>query len=317
MNIAVLDVCAIGTDLDWSGLNAIGTAKLYDRTSPDEIADRLKGVDICILNKVRMTADVLEKCPSLRLICIAATGFDNVDTLYCGRHGIAVCNVVGYSTDNVAQLTAAMVLNLACRLPVYTAAVNSGAYSAGNSANMLSPAYREVAGMTWGIAGYGNIGKKVGTIAKALGCRVIVYKRTPIADETCVGIDTLCRESDIISVHLPLNDGTRGLFSRERIGMMKKDCIFVNVARGAVADEKALADAVTAGKIGGIGVDVYSSEPFRADHPFYSLLGRGNVILTPHMAWGSVDARVRLLGEIILNINAFLAGGRRCRVDRV
>ncbi len=173
--------------------------------------------------------------------------------------------------------------------------------------------------MTWGIAGYGNIGRRVGSIASALGCRVIAWRRNPTPEETasglCVGIDELCRESDIISVHLPLNDGTRGLFSRERIAMMKPGAIFINVARGAVADEEALADAVMSGQLGGLGADVYSTEPFREDHPFYAIRDLDNVILTPHMAWGAYESRLRCLDEVVLNINAFLSGERRSRVD--
>lgn len=313
--ISVLDAATLGADLDLSPLSEVGNVTVYQNTSPELIRSRLENADVCVINKVKLGSGNLGGCTRLKLICIAATGFDNVDTAFCREHGIAVCNVVGYSTESVAQLTAGMVLQLANRLPEYTSAVNSGRYSSGVTANILTPVWHEIAGKTWGIAGYGHIGKRVGDIARALGCRVIAYKRTPEEGVECVDIDTLCRESDILSVHLPLNDGTRNLFSGEKIALLRRGCIFVNVARGAVCDEKALAEAVKEGRIGGIGIDVYSREPFPAEHPFTDILGCGNVCLTPHCAWGSYEARVRCLGEMVMNIRAFYAGERRCRVD--
>jgi glycerate dehydrogenase len=222
--------------------------------------------------------------------------------------------VVGYSTQNVAQLTVAMVLSLICNLTEYNRSVADGRYTSGGVANILTPVYHEICGKTWGIVGYGNIGTQVGVVAKALGCRVIVYKRTPIEGEECVDIDTLCRESDIISVHTPLNDGTRGLISRERIAMMKSDAIIINVARGAVCDEEAIADAILENRLGGVGIDVYSKEPFGNDHAMARIAGRDNVILTPHMAWGSYEARVRCCEEIALNIESFIKGEKRNRI---
>ena len=311
--IAVLDAATLGADLDLSPLSGVGCVTVYPNTSPDEVQEKLADTDVCIINKVKLGEKNLAGCSRLKLICIAATGYDNVDTEYCRRAGIAVCNVVGYSTESVAQLTAGMVLYLANRTPDYVAAVKSGSYSSGTTANILTPVYHELCGKTWGIAGYGHIGRRVGEIARAFGCRVIAYRRTP--DPDCTDIDTLCRESDILSVHLPLNDGTRNLFSAEKISMLRSGCIFINVARGAVCDEKALADAVLAGRLGGLGVDVYTKEPFPAGHPYTSLLSLDNVILTPHCAWGSYEARCRCLEEIILNIRAFYSGSSRCRVD--
>jgi glycerate dehydrogenase len=247
-------------------------------------------------------------------VCVTATGFDNIDTEYCKESGIAVCNVVGYSTQNVAQLTLAMVLSLYCHLTEYNRSVADGTYTRGTSANILTPVYHEIFGKTWGVVGYGNIGRQVARVAEALGCRVIVNKRTPTPDAECVDIDTLCKEADIITVHTPLNDESRGLISRERLATMKKDAILVNVARGAVLDEQAVADAIKEGTLGGIGIDVYSKEPFPADHPYASIAGRDNVILTPHMAWGSYEARVRCCEEIALNIDAFIAGEKRNRI---
>jgi glycerate dehydrogenase len=182
-------------------------------------------------------------------------------------------------------------------------------------ANCLTPAYHEIAGKTWGVLGYGNIGGAVGRIASAMGCRVLAYKRTPVEGVECVDLETVCRESDILSIHLPLNDTTRGILDAEHIAMLKTGAIVINVARGAVTDEAALAEALVNGQLGGLGVDVYSTEPFPESHPFYSLRERENVCLTPHMAWGSIEARQRCLGEIVLNMEAFLRGEQRNRLD--
>ena len=314
MKIVFLDASTLGADIDLSLYKKYGELTVYQSTAQEEFADHVADSDVVIINKLKVGRHNLPACPSVKLICVTATGYDNIDTEYCKEQGIAVCNVVGYSTQNVAQLTVAMALSLICHLGEYNRSVADGTYSRGTVANILTPVYHEIYGKTWGIVGYGNIGKQVAAVAKALGCKVIVHKRTEIEGEECVDIDTLCKESDIISVHTPLNDGTRGLISRERIAMMKNDAIFINVARGAVVDETALTDAVLNDKIGGIGVDVYSKEPFPTDHPYASIAGRDNVIFTPHMAWGSYEARVRCCDEIALNIEAFLAGERRNRV---
>ena len=315
MKIAVLDQSTLGDDLDLSPLTDDGNeVKVYRNTSEEQIPEHLQDCDVAVVNKVKLKGDTLCRCSSLKLICVAATGYDNIDIEYCRQNGIAVCNVVGYSTDSVAQLTAAMVLYLADHLPEYTEAVRSGEYTEGGTANILVPVVHELAGKTWGIAGYGNIGRKVGEIARALGCSVIVYKREPVDDAECVTLEELCTRSDIISVHLPLNDGTRGVFSRDMISLFRRNCIFVNVARGAVTDEEALADALEEGRIAGLGVDVYSREPFPESHPFYRIKDRDNVCLTPHMAWGSYEARKRCLADIAESIRSFRAGGRRSRV---
>ena len=247
----------------------------------------------------------------LKLICLAATGYDNVDTEWCRKQGILVCNVVGYSTDSVAQLTVAMALYLVHHLDIYTEYVRNGCYTESGIANRLSPAFHELTGKIWGIAGYGNIGRKVGVAARALGCRVIAFKKKPVSDVNCVDLDTLCRESDIISVHLPLNDDTRGIFSREKIALMKPNALFINVARGAVTDEPALAEAVRNKQLGGLGVDVYSLEPFPENHPFYGIRKENCVCMTPHLAWGAVEARERCILEIVKNIRAFQEGKPR------
>ncbi len=315
MKIAVLDAATLGDDLNLELFRQFGELCVWQQTPPEELPAHLRGAEVAILNKVRMTAQVLSGAPELRLICIAATGFDNVDLDWCRAHGVAVCNVVGYSTQCVAQVTLAMALSLMTHLPEYTESVRSGAYTGGGTANRLRPVYHEIAGKTWGIVGFGNIGRQVGQVARAMGCRVLVNKRTPVPGWECVDLDTLCREADLLSIHTPLNESTRGLLDRRRIALLKPKALVINVARGAVVDEAALAEAVKQGRIGGIGVDVYTTEPLPAIHPYQEILGLPNVCLTPHMAWGGYETRVRLLEEMAENIRAFLAGGRRNRVD--
>ena len=310
MKITVLDAATLGEDLPLTPLEEFGNVTVYPITLPEKVAERIRDTDTVIINKIRLNESNLSGS-RVKLICVAATGYDNIDIGWCREHGIAVCNVVGYSTDSVAQLTMAIALYLTQHLAEYTRYIQDSSYTRSGVANRLSPAFHELAGKTWGIAGYGNIGRKVAAAAAALGCRIIAYKRTPAADIDCVDLDTLCRESDIISIHLPLTDETRGLFSREKIALMKPDALLINVARGAVTDEQALADALREGRIGGLGVDVYSTEPFPEDHPFYEIREDSRVCLTPHLAWGAYEARERCIREIAENIRAFQDGRLR------
>ncbi len=315
MKIVVLDAATLGDDIELSALESFGLVEIYQTTDAENVAKRIADCDVVIINKVKLYSENLAYAKNLKLICVAATGFDNIDIKYCKENNIAICNVVGYSTDSVAQITVALALSLINHLPEYTEYIKDGSYSAGNVANRLIPVYHELSSKVWGIVGLGNIGRKVAQIARAFGCRVIACKRTPDKEFECVDIDTLCKNADIISIHVPMSEATRELINRERIGMMKRDAIVVNVARGAVTDEKALAQAIKNHKLGGLGSDVYSSEPFRAEHPFYEIRNFNNVCLTPHMAWGAYEARVRCVNEICANIEAFLKGERRNRVD--
>ncbi len=315
MKIVFLDAATIGDDLTYESFEALGEVIVYPTTGEAEFEAHIRGAEVVVINKLKLNASNLPVAKDLKLICLAATGFDNVDLDYCRQNGIGVCNVVGYSTQSVAQLTLAMALSLYTNLGQFTDFVRRGEYTKGGLANRLTPVYHEIAGKTWGIVGYGNIGKQVARVAEAMGCRVLVYKRTPIEDAECVDFDTVCQKSDILSLHVPLNEQTRNLLDAEHIAMLKKDAIVINVARGAVTDETALADAIMEDRIGGIGVDVYSKEPFDVDHPFQKIKHLPNVLLTPHMAWGGYETRVRLLGEIKENIISFFAGKNRCRVD--
>ncbi len=315
MKITILDAKTLGGDLDLSPIKNIAETEVYDITEPSDVEKRILKSDIVIINKIKLSENNLKNAANLKLICLAATGYDNVDTEYCAKKGIGVCNVVGYSTESVAQLTLAFAFALSTNIPAFCKYVSSGEYSKGGVANKLEPVYHEMAGKTWGIIGCGNIGKKVAQVAEALGCRVLVNKRTPSDIYQNADIDTICKNADIISLHLPLSDETRGIINRERIQMMKPTSILINVARGAVTDEDAVAEAVLNKKIGGFGCDVYSLEPFSENHPFYAIKDFENVMLTPHMAWGAYEARVRCVNEIAHNIKSFIAGERKNRIE--
>jgi glycerate dehydrogenase len=276
--------------------------------------ERVKNADIIVVNKVKITKEVIDSAQNLKLICETATGYDNIDVSYCKKLGIKVTNTPAYSANSVAQVTISMACSLMTHLNEYQSFVHSGKYQTSGNANKLTPIYHELTGLTWGIIGFGNIGKQVGTVAKALGCRVIVNKRTPISDWDCVDLETICRESDILSIHTPLNEGTRGMLDESHIRMLKKNAIVINVARGAVTDEVALASAIKEGRIGGLGIDVYSVEPFPTTHPFYEIREYPNVCLTPHMAWGALEARQRCIHEMAENIKAFENGIARNQI---
>ena len=315
MKITVLDAATLGADLDLSPLAALGELTVYDNTDPDAVAERLAATDVVVINKIKINAANLAGNTRLKMIAECATGFDNIDLAACRERGIAVANVVGYSTHSVAQLTLAMALSLSTNLKAFRRTVDSGSYTAGGVANCLTPVFHELCGKTWGVVGYGNIGRQVAKVAEAMGCHVLAFAKSPKTGVENATLKELFQRSDVVSVHLPLTPETRGIVSAELLSCMKPDAILINVARGAVTDEAALAEAVHSGRIGGLGVDVYSVEPFPADHPFQALRGLDNVCLTPHMAWGAFEARNRCLAEVAQNIAAFGRGERRNRVD--
>jgi len=315
MKIVVLDAATLGVDTDLSPLMQLGTVTVWDTTAPEQIGERIADTEVIVYNKVRLMGPMLENAKNLKLICLCATGYDCVDTAYCAARGIGVCNVPGYSTQSVAQLTVALVLELTNHLGQYRSYVHSGAYSRSGVANALTPVWHELYGKTWGIVGGGNIGRQVAKIAEAFGCRVLLCRRKPDAEYETADVDTLCRESDILSIHVPLTEQTRGMIGEKQIALMKETAIVINVARGAVTDEAALANAVKTGRIAGLGVDVYSQEPFGENHPFSAILDSPNVCLTPHTAWGAIETRNRCIAMVAGNISAFCRGQRKNRVE--
>lgn len=309
MKITVLDAKTLGSDLDLSLFEKLGKVDIYMTTSAAEIEKRICDSEVVIVNKIKLGKHNLDKAQKLKLICVTATGYDNIDTQYCRNRGIAVCNVVGYSTHSVAQVTLSMVLSLYTHLGEYRKYVNDGLYTKNKVQNHLKPVFHELYGKTWAVIGYGNIGKKVAETARAIGCKVMPYSRS-----TETNLDDILKCADIVSVHLPLNEGTHNLINRERIALMKNTAVFVNVARGAVTDEAALAEAVENGRLGGLGIDVYAVEPFNENHPYNRIKDYDNVCLTPHMAWGAYEARVRCVNEIYENIEVFCKGGSKNRI---
>ncbi len=318
MKITFLDAATLGADVREKIdeiFGPLGELCVRLSTKQDEVEDVIADSDVVVLNKIKLNESNLKNAKKLKLICATATGYDNIDVKWCGENNIAVCNVVGYSTQSVAQFTVSMALILFNHMSEYVNYVKDGSYTESGVANCLHPTFHEIRGKVWGIVGAGNIGKQVAYVAEALGCRVIVNKRKPDGEYEFADLDTLCKTADIISVHTPLNEETKHLINRDRIAMMKRDAIFINVATGVVADEEGLADAIKEERLGGIGIDVYSVEPMPKNHPFTRIMGRPNVCLTPHNAWGAYEARVRCLEIIKDNIEKFLKGERQNRVD--
>lgn len=314
LHIVVLDAATLGDDLSLAPLEVLGEVTVYRTSPPETVLERISGADVVILNKVKIhDGNLPDGDDAPRILCEAATGYDNIDLDACRRHGVAVANVRGYSSNSVAQITVGLALALVSHLPAYCASVSDGRYSRGGNANILVPPYHEIAGMTWGIVGAGKIGSRVADVAAALGCRTLLCRRS--GGEGYCDLATLLLESDIISIHTPLTAETRGLIGTAELAAMKDGVILINMARGAVTDEVAVAEALTSGKLGGLGVDVYSVEPMGEDHPYYPLRDRENVCLTPHMSWGAYEARARCLDEMILNMQAFFRGEARNRVD--
>ena len=315
MKIVILEAQTIGKDIDMNIFNNMGETTIYSLTKREELEERMQGFDVAIVNKSICDEKLLSNCKDLKLICVTATGFDNIDIEYCKKNNIAVCNVPAYSTQSVAQVTVAMALALSTNLFSYKSLTANNTYTKLGSPNILTPVFHEISGKTWGIVGYGNIGKQVEKIAVAMGLNTIFYKKTPINDKRCVDLKTLCETSDIISVHTPLSKDTYKLISKEMIGVMKKDAILINTARGAVVDEDALAEAIINKKIGGAGIDVYSQEPYPENSLIAQIADFDNVCLTPHMAWGAYESRYRCIDEVYKNIEAFKKGIIRNRLD--
>ena len=315
MKIVVLDAKTLGEDVSVEPLSEFGDLTVYPSTKQNDVAERVKDAECIVTNKVKINESTVGEAKNLRLVAVTATGYDNIDTAYCKSRGIAVCNVRGYSTDAVTEVTVAMALSLFTHLPEYNRFVKSGDYTASGIANRLVPVYREIAGKTWGIVGYGNIGRSVATVAKALGCRVVVTSRSPKEDVENLPLDELCKTADIISVHTPLTEETRGMLGTYEFSLMKPTAIVINVARGAVLDEKAAADALLENRIAGLATDVYSVEPLAPDSPYARLFECDRACLTPHMAWGAYETRLRVVDEIKENIRAFLRGEKRNRVE--
>lgn len=319
MKLVVLERNSVGTDVDVSCLERFGEVVYYPNTVAENTAERVKDADIVIMNKAPMNESTLKDAPNVKLICLFATGYDNVDLAYCKSRGIKVANVVNYSTAAVVQHTLLLALALEEKLIHYDNYVKSGEYGAQDRFSNFDRPFGELDGKTWGIVGMGNIGRGVAKAVQALGCRVIFYSAS--GKSTCteyerVEFDELLAQSDILSLHCPLSDRTRGLINKEAFAKMKKTAILVNVARGPVVETRALYEALTQEKIKAAGLDVLEEEPISADNPLNEIKDSTKLIITPHLAWASIEARERLVDEVCKNIQAFLDGEERNVVNK-
>ena len=319
MKIVVLERNSVGPDIpvDYS---ALGEVTYYPNTvTVEEVKERIADADIVVSNKAPMRKESLQDAPNVKLICEFATGYDNVDIAYCKERGIKVANVVDYSTDMVAQHTFTLALTLLQKLPHYDNYVKSGAYSAQDRFSNFDIPFYELPGKTWGIVGMGNIGRKVARIATAFGCKVIFHSIT--GKSTCtaypqVDKDTLLAESDFLSLHCPLSDLSRNFIDADALKKMKKSAILINVARGPVVNNRDLYDALNAGQITAAGLDVIEKEPLEPTNPLSRLKDSNQIIITPHLAWASVEARTRCVNETAENIRAFMRGEDRNIVNQ-
>lgn len=315
MKIVILERHSVGTDVSIDILNELGEVTVYNNTvTQEEVRQRVAGMDVVIANKSPLNESTLSEALDLKLICELATGFDNVDTEYCQKRGIAVSNVVDYSTDSVVQHTFAMLFYVLEKLRHYDDYVKGGEYASQSRFSNFDLPFTELSGKTWGIIGMGHIGQKVASVAKAFGCRVIFHSvtgKSKVTDYEQVSFDELLSSSDVLSLHCPLSDITRGIINREALLKMKETAILINVARGPVVVDADLAEALEKGIIAGAGLDVTGTEPMKAENPLSRITDSNKLIITPHLAWASIEARNRCVKETFENIKAFSEGKRR------
>ncbi len=312
MKIVVLERNSVGTDIEVSSLEELGEVTYYPNTvTPEEVRERIHDADIVVANKSPLREETMQDAKNVKLVCEFATGFDNVDIAYCRSRGIPVCNVVDYSTAMVAQHTFTLALALSQKLAHYDDYVKSGAYGAQDRFSNFDVPFYELDGKTWGIVGMGNIGRKVAKIAADFGCRVIFHSitgKSTCTDYPQVDKDTLFRESDFLSLHCPLSDLSRNFIDAEALKKMKKTAYLINVARGPVVNNEDLYQALVDGEIMGAGLDVLEKEPIHAGNPLGRLKDSNQIIITPHLAWASVEARRRCVEGVYENIRAFQNG---------
>ena len=304
MKIVFLDAATMG-NVSFEPFERLGEFVSYQTSTPEQARERVKDADVMMINKVLVNKELIDAAPELKLICVAATGVNNIDVDYAASKGIPVRNVAGYSTDSVAQSTFMHILSLAGGAPYFDASVKSGSYSRSGMFTDPNWNWTELAGKTIGIIGLGNIGKKVAKIAEAFGMDVCYYSTSGTAhcpDYPCLCLEDLLRRSDIVSVHAPLNDRTLNLLGAKEFAMMKPTAYVVNMGRGAIIVEADLAAAVDNGTIAGAGIDVFVHEPIPEGHPYLKMKHPERMRLAPHVAWASVEARTRLVSMMADNV---------------
>ena len=308
--IVVLDGFTLNPgDLSWEDLEALGECTVYDRTAPGEVIKRAEGAEIILTNKTVLSSDIIAQLPAVKYIGVLATGYNVVDIEAADERGIVITNVPAYSTESVAQLVFAHLLNLAHHVDHHAQTVRNGRWVSSVDFCYWDTPLIELAGLTMGIIGFGRIGKATANLALAFGMKVVVYDivQPTSMPEGCefVGLEDVFRRGDVVSLHCPLTPHTEAIVNKQRLSLMKKTAFLLNLGRGPLVDEQALADALNNGKIAGAGLDVLSSEPPAKDNP---LLEARNCFITPHIAWATRSARERLLKVVVDNVAAFLAG---------
>lgn len=310
MKIVFLDAKTIGEDIDLSGFNALGEVVKYPFSTSAEVPERAIDADILIVNKVQVNEQTIGQAKNLKLVCVTATGTNNLDKDYLGKRGIAWRNVAGYSTESVTQHTFAMLFYLLEKLRYYDDYVKEDRYTNDTVFTHFAEHFYEIKDKTWGIIGLGNIGRRVAGIAAAFGARVIYTSPSGSAPQEGyhqVDMDTLLAESDIISVHAPLNEYTENLINMDVLKKMKRDCIFLNLGRGPIVVEADLADALDEGIIAAAGLDVLCEEPMSENNPLRRIKDSKKLLITPHIAWASVEARTRLMAIILDQVKEFFS----------
>lgn len=308
MTIVFLDASTVGDVPNLESIKELGDVTFYPVTTTDQTAERTHEADIIITNKVVITRELMEKAPNLKLICIAATGMNNVDREAAADLGIPVKNVAGYASVSVAQTTFAMILHLLQDLPRYDEFVKDGSYSKSPIFTNMDQNYHEISGMRFGIIGLGNIGQKVADIATAFGAEVVYYSTSGNNTDQpyqLLDLDELLGTSDVVSIHAPLNENTDNLIGYDQLSQMKPSAILVNTGRGGIVNEQDLARALDEELISGAALDVFDNEPIKADNPLLSIKNKDRLVLTPHIAWASVEARTQLIEGVKKNIREF------------
>ena len=305
MKIVVLDGYAGNPgDLSWAPLEALGELTVYDRSAPEEVDARIEGAEVVITNKVPFSRERMANAKALKYIGVFATGYNIIDIAAAKELGITVTNIPAYSTDSVAQMVFALLLEICHRVGHHSDAVHAGRWSSNPDFCFWDYPLIELSGKTLGIIGYGQIGKKVAQVARAFGMKVVAWTRTP-RDPECVSLDELLAQSDVITIHCPLFPETQHLINKDTIAKMKDGAIVINTARGPVINDADVAEALKSGKLYAAAADVATVEPIPADNP---LLGLPNMFFTPHIAWATQEARVRLMNIAVDNVRAYLAG---------
>ena len=308
MKIVFLDAKSIGEDIDLSGYDQLGEVVRYLYSTPEEARERTRDADVIILNKTEINEQSIGEADKLKLVCVTATGTNNLDKAYLAERGTEWRNVAGYSTESVAQHTFALLFYLMEKLRYYDDYVKNENYVNDSMFTHFDHRFNELSGKTWGIIGLGNIGRRVADIAKCFGCRVIYFSTSGKNNQkgyNRVSFDKLLEQSDIVSVHAPLTDDTLGLMNREAFARMKPSAVFLNLGRGPIVDEAALTEALNTGMIAAAGLDVLSQEPMSEDNPLRSIKDSERLIITPHIAWASIEARTRLMEIILEQIKEF------------